>query len=129
MLVASSSALQEGAQTVCDFPATLRVPMSERARCLPHMKHDMVAPPKDAAAANGDPEALDLYRRPSAITAVFASALAIGKTFSWGAHRAFYGCSGLQFGRQRGLQRGTAQASVGVIQIFVQLGRGWVRIQ
>lgn len=59
-LDASSSALHEGAQTVCDLPATLRVPMSERARCLPHMKHDMVAPPKDAAAANGEPEALDL---------------------------------------------------------------------
>ena len=59
-LAASSSALHEGAHTVCDLPATLRVPMSERARCLPHMKHDMVAPPKDAAAANGEPEALDL---------------------------------------------------------------------
>lgn len=102
-LDASSSALQEGAQTVCDFPATLRVPISERARCFPHMKHDMVAPPKDAAAANGEPDALDLYRRPSAITAVFASALAMRYTFFRWAHSAFDGCFGLQLCRKRSL--------------------------
>jgi hypothetical protein len=56
----ASSSLHDGAQTVCDLPATLRVPISERGRCLPHMKQDMVAPPNDAAAAKGEPEALDL---------------------------------------------------------------------
>jgi hypothetical protein len=59
-LLASSSALQDGAQTACALPSTLRVPMSERALCLPHKKQDMVAPPNDAAAAKGEPETLDL---------------------------------------------------------------------
>ena len=54
-LSVASSSLHDGAHTVCDLPATLRVPISERGRCLPHMKQDMVAPPNDAAAANGDP--------------------------------------------------------------------------
>lgn len=60
LAVASSSALQDGAQTACDLPNTLRVVIKDRARCLPHKKHDIVAPPKDAAAINGDPETLDL---------------------------------------------------------------------
>ncbi len=80
--MASSSALQEGEHTACALPSTFRVPISERARCLPHMKQDMVAPPNDAAAAKGEPDTLDLYRNPSGRTAVFASALAIGRTFS-----------------------------------------------
>ena len=58
--MASSNALHEGEQTACALPSTLRVPISERALCLPHMKQDMVAPPKDAAAANGEPDTLDL---------------------------------------------------------------------
>lgn len=58
--VASSNALQDGEHTAWDLPSTFLVVMSERARCLPHKKHDMVAPPKDAAAMNGDPETLDL---------------------------------------------------------------------
>jgi hypothetical protein len=57
---ASSRALQEGAHTAWDLPSTFLVVMSERARCLPHKKHDMVAPPKDAAAMNGEPDTLDL---------------------------------------------------------------------
>ena len=59
-LVASSSALHEGEHTACDLPSTLRVPICERGRCLPHMKHDMVAEPNDADAANGEPDTLDL---------------------------------------------------------------------
>ena len=46
--------------TAWDLPSTLRVPICERGRCLPHIKHDMVAAPKDADAANGDPDTLDL---------------------------------------------------------------------
>jgi len=57
---ASSSALHEGAHTAWDLPSTFRVPIMERARCLPHIKHDMVAAPKDVVAANGDPDTLDL---------------------------------------------------------------------
>jgi hypothetical protein len=57
---ASSSALHDGAHTAWDLPRTLRVPISERARCLPHIKHDMVAAPKDVVAANGEPDTLDL---------------------------------------------------------------------
>ena len=56
----ASSSLHEGAHTACDLPSTLRVPINERARCLPHMKHDMVAAPNEVVAANGDPETLDL---------------------------------------------------------------------
>ena len=56
----ASSSLQDGAHTACALPKTFLVPMSERARCLPHMKQDMVAPPKEAAAANGEPDTLDL---------------------------------------------------------------------
>ena len=74
---ASSSALHDGEQTGCDFPATLRDPMRERKRCLPHMKHDIVEAPNDAAAPKGEPDALLLYRKPSARTVVFASAFVI----------------------------------------------------
>jgi hypothetical protein len=56
----SSKPLQEGAQTACALPSTLRVPIIERGRCLPHMKHDMVALPKEVVATKGDPETLDL---------------------------------------------------------------------
>src|SRR5690349_19495607 len=57
---ASSSALHEGAQIVCDFPRNCRVRIWERTRCLPHRKQDMVAPLNDADALNGEPEALAL---------------------------------------------------------------------
>jgi hypothetical protein len=57
---ASSSPLQEGEHTAWDLPSTLRVPIRERARCFPHMKHDMVAAPNDVVAAKGEPETLDL---------------------------------------------------------------------
>ena len=56
----SSSPLHDGAQTACALPNTLRVPIIERGRCLPHMKHDMVALPKEVVATNGEPETLDL---------------------------------------------------------------------
>jgi hypothetical protein len=57
---ASSIALQEGEQTTCDVPSNLRVVISERVRCLPHRKQDIVAPPNEDATANGEPDALDL---------------------------------------------------------------------
>jgi len=60
LAAASSSALHEGEHTGWDLPATLRDPIRERRRCLPHMKHDMVDAPKDAAAPKGEPEALVL---------------------------------------------------------------------
>ena len=41
-------------------PSTWRVRICERSRCLPHMKHDMVAPLNEAEARNGEPEGLDL---------------------------------------------------------------------
>ena len=75
--MASSSALQVGEQTAWDLPNTLRVVINERARCLPHKKHDMVAPPNDAAAMNGEPDTFDLYRNPSGKTVVFDSAFAM----------------------------------------------------
>jgi len=56
----SSKPLQEGAQTAWALPSTLRVPIIERGRCLPHMKHDMVALPKEVVATKGEPETLDL---------------------------------------------------------------------
>jgi hypothetical protein len=56
----SSSALHEGEQTAWDLPRTLRVPIKERALCLPHMKHDIVAAPNEVVAANGEPDTLDL---------------------------------------------------------------------
>lgn len=57
---ASSAALQEGEHTAWDLPSILRVTICERARCLPHRKHDMVAAPKDVAAVKGEPDTLDL---------------------------------------------------------------------
>ncbi|ABM37720.1 hypothetical protein Pnap_2413 [Polaromonas naphthalenivorans CJ2] len=57
---ASSSPLHEGAHTAWDLPSTFRVPIRERARCLPHMKHDMVAAPNDVVAAKGEPDTFDL---------------------------------------------------------------------
>ena len=56
----SSMALQLGAHTACALPSTLRVFISERVRCLPHRKQDMVALPSDAPALKGEPEGLDL---------------------------------------------------------------------
>jgi hypothetical protein len=60
LLRVSSSALQDGAHTAWALPSTLRVPIIERGRCLPHMKHDMVALPKEVVATKGEPETLDL---------------------------------------------------------------------
>ena len=59
-LFASSSALQEGAQTACDFPRIFLEIIWDLARCLPHRKHDMVAAPNDVAAVKGEPDTLDL---------------------------------------------------------------------
>jgi len=57
---ASSAALQEGEHTAWDLPSILRVTICERARCLPHRKHDIVAAPNDVAAVKGEPDTLDL---------------------------------------------------------------------
>lgn len=73
----SSMALQLGAHTACALPNTLRVFINERVRCLPHKKQDIVALPSDAPALKGEPEGLDLYRRPSASTAVLTSGFAM----------------------------------------------------
>ena len=59
-LEASSSALQDGEQTAWDFPKIFLDTICERARCLPHKKHDMVAAPKEVAAVKGEPDTLDL---------------------------------------------------------------------
>lgn len=56
----ASSASHEGEQTAWARPSTLRVFMTLRSRCLPHRKHDMVAPPKVGAALNGEPGVFDL---------------------------------------------------------------------
>ena len=60
LLSCSSSSLQDGAQTACALPSTFLVPIMERGRCLPHMKQDMVALPKEVVATKGEPETLDL---------------------------------------------------------------------
>jgi hypothetical protein len=60
LLSNSSSPLHVGAQTAWALPKTLRVPIMERGRCLPHMKHDMVALPKEVVATKGEPDTLDL---------------------------------------------------------------------
>ncbi len=57
---ASSAALHDGEHTACDLPSILRVTICERALCLPHKKHDMVAAPNEVAAVNGEPDTLDL---------------------------------------------------------------------
>ena len=59
-LLASPSTLHEGEHTACDLPRILRDINCERGRCLPHMKQDMVAAPKEVAAVNGEPDTLDL---------------------------------------------------------------------
>lgn len=59
-LLASSSALQDGAHTAWDLPRILRELNWERGRCLPHKKHDIVAAPNEVAAVNGEPDTLDL---------------------------------------------------------------------
>lgn len=57
---ASSSALQDGEHTACDLPKIFLEIIWERARCLPHKKHDMVAAPNEVAAVKGEPDTLDL---------------------------------------------------------------------
>ena len=59
-LEASSSALQDGEHTACDLPRIFLEIIWDRARCLPHKKHDMVAAPKEVAAVKGEPDTLDL---------------------------------------------------------------------
>lgn len=59
-LDASSSALQEGEHTACDLPRIFLEIIWDRARCLPHKKHDMVAAPNEVAAVKGEPDTLDL---------------------------------------------------------------------
>ena len=59
-LEASSSALQDGEHTACDFPKIFLEIICERARCLPHRKHDMVAAPNEVAAVKGEPDTFDL---------------------------------------------------------------------
>ena len=60
LLSNSSKALQLGEHTAWDLPKIFLETIWDRARCLPHKKHDMVAAPKDVAAVNGEPETLDL---------------------------------------------------------------------
>lgn len=60
LLSCSSSSLHDGAHTAWAFPNTFLVPIMERGRCLPHMKHDMVALPKEVVATKGEPDTLDL---------------------------------------------------------------------
>jgi hypothetical protein len=55
-----SGDLHDGEQTACDFPSTLRVTISERARWMPHKKQDMVGARKEVAATKGEPSTLDL---------------------------------------------------------------------
>jgi hypothetical protein len=59
-LEASSSALQDGEHTACDLPRIFLEIIWDRARCLPHKKHDMVAAPNEVAAVKGEPDTLDL---------------------------------------------------------------------
>jgi len=59
-LEASSSALQDGEHTACDLPKIFLDTIWDRARCLPHRKHDMVAAPNEVAAVKGEPDTLDL---------------------------------------------------------------------
>lgn len=59
-LEASSSALHDGAHTACDLPRIFFEIIWDRARCLPHKKHDMVAAPNEVAAVKGEPDTLDL---------------------------------------------------------------------
>lgn len=60
LLSCSSSSLHDGAHTAWALPNTFLVPIMERGRCLPHMKHDMVALPKEVVATKGEPDTLDL---------------------------------------------------------------------
>ena len=60
LLSCSSSSLHDGAHTAWALPKTFLVPIMERGRCLPHMKHDMVALPKEVVATKGEPDTLDL---------------------------------------------------------------------
>ena len=72
----SSSSLQDGAQTGCDLPSSLRDFSMARGRCLPQRKQDMVAAPNEEVAANGEPGAFERYRRPSASIVVLVVSLA-----------------------------------------------------
>jgi hypothetical protein len=56
---ASLAALQEGAQTVCDFPMSFLVVMLVLGLCLPHRKHDIVEVPKETTWLKGEPCTLD----------------------------------------------------------------------
>ena len=60
LLSCSSSSLHDGAHTAWALPNTFLVPIMERGRCLPHMKHDIVALPKEVVATKGEPDTLDL---------------------------------------------------------------------
>ena len=56
---AASAVLHEGEQTNWVLPTSLRDFNASRERCLPQMKHDMVAALKTPGAAKGDPPALE----------------------------------------------------------------------
>jgi hypothetical protein len=60
LLSCSSSSLHDGAHTAWALPNTFLVPIMERGLCLPHMKHDIVALPKEVVATKGEPDTLDL---------------------------------------------------------------------
>ncbi|GAB4211328.1 MAG: hypothetical protein Fur007_01360 [Rhodoferax sp.] len=52
--------MHDGEHTACDLPKIFLDTICERALCLPHKKHDMVAAPNEVAAVKGEPETLDL---------------------------------------------------------------------
>ncbi len=56
---AASAVLHDGEQTNWVLPTSLRDFNASRERCLPQMKHDMVAALNTPGAANGDPPALE----------------------------------------------------------------------
>jgi hypothetical protein len=49
-----------GEQTAWDLPTSLRVIISDRGRCFPHKKHDMVDLPGSDEVTKGDPPTFDL---------------------------------------------------------------------
>jgi hypothetical protein len=64
-----------GEHTAWDFPTSLRVIISERGRCFPQRKQDMVDLPGTDEVTKGDPPTLDLYRSPSSRIAVLLGGL------------------------------------------------------
>lgn len=64
-----------GEHTACDFPTNLRVIISERGRCFPHRKQDIVDLPGTDDVTNGEPPTLDLYRNPSSSIVVLLDGL------------------------------------------------------